>query len=77
MHFHLANISTYSTILRTVIFTSGHYIIDTSVTHFITGAPWHLAFTSSIIGPILNAVWYFILDRFFFSYLVKKIKSHV
>lgn len=74
MRFHLTTSSTHSTLLRTVIFTFGHYFIDTSVTHFVTGAPWHLAFTSSIIGPVLNAVWYFILDRFFFSFLIKKIK---
>lgn len=67
--------STKSTILRTLIFTSGHYLIDTSVTHFVTGAPWHLALTSSILGPILNAIWYFILDKFFFSYVFVKISN--
>ena len=67
--------STKSTILRTLIFTGGHYIIDTSVTHFVTGAPWHLALTSSILGPILNAIWYFVLDKFFFSYVFVKISN--
>ena len=77
MHLHYITIdSTHSTILRTIIFTFGHYWIDTSVTHFVTGAPWHLALTSSILGPILNAVWYFTLDRLFFSYLLAKIHKH-
>lgn len=71
--FHFTADSTHSSLLRTVIFTFGHYWIDTSVTHFVTGAPWHLALTSSILGPILNAVWYFVLDRLFFSYLLAKI----
>ena len=61
-----------ATMFRTLVFTCGHYIIDTCCTHFIGGAEWHRAFASSIAGPILNAVWYFILDRIFFSYIFCK-----
>ena len=75
MHFHFTAGSTHSSLIRTLIFTLGHYCIDTSVTHFVTGAPWHLALTSSILGPILNAIWYFILDRLFFSYLLVKLQN--
>lgn len=76
MHFHhLSAGSMRSSIIRTVIFTLGHYCIDTSVTHFVTGATWGLAMTSSILGPILNAVWYFTLDKIFFCFLAKKIRK--
>ena len=62
-------------VLRTCIFTAGHYTIDVSCTVLITGAPLHLAMTSSIVGPIINAIWYYILDRVFFSYLIPKWKK--
>ena len=61
-------------VLRTCIFTAGHYTIDVSCTVFITGAPLHLAMTSCVVGPILNAFWYYFLDRVFFSYLIPKWK---
>ena len=65
--------SALSSLARTVVFTCGHYLIDTCCTHFIGGAEWHRAFASSIVGPILNAIWYFILDRVFFSFIFVKI----
>lgn len=63
------------TLIRTCIFTAGHYWIDVLSNHFITGAPIKLAMFSSIAGPILNAIWYYILDRVFFTFLVNKIKN--
>ena len=71
---HLNLHSTKSTLIRTLIFTSGHYLIDASCTHFIGGADWNRAFASSIVGPILNAIWYFILDKIFFNYIFVKIR---
>ena len=70
-HSHSANAS----ILRTIIFTLGHYCIDVLSQYFVAGTPIHLAMTACIVGPILNAFWYFILDRVFFSYLSRKIKN--
>ena len=71
IHFH----SNHASIIRTLIFTCGHYFIDASCTHFITGAEWHKAFAVGIVSPMLNAVWYYLLDRFFFGYLFLKCKK--
>ncbi len=73
MHFHINH---KDTILRTIIFTLGHYWIDVLSNHFITGAPIKLAMVSSVAGPILNSIWYYVLDRLFFSYFAKKNKKH-
>lgn len=75
MHFHIKSDSAHSTILRTIIFTFGHYWIDVLSTHFIAGASLHLAMVSCIVGPLINAVWYFVLDRVFFSYILVKINK--
>ena len=76
MHFHLDIYSTKSSLIRTMIFTLGHYLIDVTCTHFIGGAEWNRAFASSIVGPILNAFWYFILDKIFFNFIIVKLKTH-
>ena len=75
MSFHHHFIDHKSTLIRTCIFTIGHYLIDVLSNHFITGAPIKLAMVSSVAGPILNAVWYYILDRVFFTYIADKIKN--
>ncbi len=67
--------SAKSTIIRTAIFTFGHYWIDVLCNHFITGAPLHLAMVTSFASPVLNAIWYFILDRIFFFHILGKVKT--
>ncbi len=49
-------------ILRTVIYTIGHFLIAAACVMFFTGAPFIVAITNAIVEPILNAVWFFILD---------------
>ncbi|MBR1428925.1 MAG: hypothetical protein IJ590_01585 [Rickettsiales bacterium] len=74
-HFHIKDISSNkSTLLRTVIFTFGHYWIDVLSNHFITGASIKSAMVASVAGPILNAIWYYVLDRMFFNYILSKHK---
>jgi uncharacterized membrane protein len=58
-------------ILRTIIFTTGHFCIDISTNYIITGAPLALVAISAGISPILNACWYYILDRLFFAKVLK------
>ena len=72
---HIHSSSTNSSIFRTIIFTLGHYWIDVLSQHFVADTPIHLAMTACIVGPIINAFWYFLLDRVFFSYLPKKLKK--
>ena len=48
---------------RAVIYTLGHVIIAMTCNNLITGAPWELAAVDAIIEPLINGVWYFVLDR--------------
>ena len=59
-------------ILRTVIYTIGHFIIAATCVWYFTGAHFIAAITDAIVEPIINAIWYFVLDR----YWVTKIKSN-
>jgi len=55
------------TIIRTCIFTIGHYCIDITTAYFVTGAKIELLAISSLISPIINAGWYYAIDKYFFS----------
>jgi len=55
------------TLLRTVIYTIGHFIIAAGCVMYFTGANFNDAITDAIVEPILNGVWYFILDRIWVS----------
>ena len=50
-------------ILRTIIYTIGHFIIAAGCVMYFTGAPLLLALTDTVVEPILNGVWFFVLDR--------------
>ncbi len=63
------------TATRTIIFSAGHYIIDITLGYYITGARIELLAISSLLSPICNAIWYYILDKFFFSNLIKAKKD--
>ena len=64
-------LSTRHSLIRTGVFTSGHFVIDMLTNYFITGAPIHLIALSAILSPTLNAVWYYILDRFLFCHILQ------
>lgn len=51
-----------SSILRTVIYTIGHITIAMLCIVFITGADIRLATIDAIVEPLINGVWYFLLD---------------
>lgn len=59
----LWQVSALATTLRTGIFTIGHFFIDFFVITIITGAAMWEATAASIVSPLLNAAWYWILDR--------------
>lgn len=50
-------------LLRTFIYTIGHFLIAAACVMYFTGAPFSVAITNAIVEPMLNAVWFFILDR--------------
>ena len=51
------------TLLRTLIYTMGHFIIAAACVMYFTGADFQSAMTDAVVEPILNGVWYFVLDR--------------
>ena len=58
-------------ILRTIVYTIGHFIIAITVLTLIADVTFMIALTDAIVEPLANAVWYFMLDKFWAS----KIKS--
>ena len=56
-----------SSIARAVIYTVGHIIIAMTCNNLITGAEWKLAAADAIVEPMINGVWYFMLDKFWTS----------
>ena len=62
-------------ILRTIIYTIGHFIIAITVLMLIADISFMIALTDAIVEPLANAVWYFLLDKFWASKVSNKIKS--
>ena len=54
-------------ILRTIIYTIGHFAIAITVLMLIADVPFSIALTDAIVEPIANSVWYFILDKWLAS----------
>ena len=50
-------------ILRTIIYTIGHFVIAITVLMLIANVSFIIALTDAIVEPLANAVWYFILDK--------------
>ena len=54
-------------ILRTIVYTVGHFAIAITVLMLIADVPFSIALTDAIVEPIANSVWYFILDKWWAS----------
>ena len=50
-------------ILRTIIYTIGHFAIAITVLILIADVSFAVALTDAIVEPLANAVWYFVLDK--------------
>lgn len=59
----LTTITRRASALRTVIFTTGHFFIDFFTIVTVTGSTVEAAAQASIIAPVLNGCWYYLLDR--------------
>ena len=59
-------------LLLTIIYTLGHFIIAVLCVKLITGASLELATIDALIEPIINAVWFYILHRVYSNYKFKK-----
>ena len=63
--------SNRGSILRTIIYTIGHFAIAIIVLMLVADVSLAVALTDAIVEPLANAVWYFLLDKFWAS----KVKS--
>ena len=50
-------------ILRTIIYTFGHFAIAITVLMSVANVSFIIALTDAIVEPLANAVWYFVLDK--------------
>ena len=58
-------------ILRTIIYTIGHFVIAITCLMLIADVPLSVAATDAVVEPIANSVWYFILDKWWASKVTK------
>ncbi len=51
-------------ILRTIVYTVGHFVIAIIVLKSVADVTLKEAMTDAIVEPLANAIWYFMLDKF-------------
>ena len=54
-------------ILRTIVYTAGHFAIAITVLMLVADVSFTVALTDAIVEPIANSIWYFILDKWWAS----------
>ena len=54
-------------ILRTIVYTIGHFAIAITVLMLVADVSFMIALTDAIVEPISNSVWYFVLDKWWAS----------
>tara|TARA_A100001011_G_scaffold400724_1_gene517983 strand:+ start:5088 stop:5333 length:246 start_codon:yes stop_codon:yes gene_type:complete len=59
-------------ILRTIVYTVGHFVIAITVLMLIADISFAIALTDAIVEPLANSVWYFVLDKFWASKVKKR-----
>ena len=59
-------------ILRTIIYTIGHFVIAITVLMLVADVTFMIALTDAIVEPLANTVWYFLLDKFWASKVASK-----
>ena len=67
----LQKLNIQGSFLRTIIYTIGHMMIAVSCLMVIANVPFHIAMTDAIVEPLLNGVWYYVLDRYWASRVVE------
>ncbi len=65
--------SNRGSILRTIVYTIGHFAIAITVLMLIADVQFMVALTDAIVEPLANAVWYFLLDKFWASKVSPKL----
>ena len=65
--------SNKGTLVRTVIFTIGHFIIAATILKLLDpGIEMWVAMTDAVVEPLVNSVWYYVLDRIWVAKVSKK-----
>ena len=64
-------------ILRTIVYTVGHFAIAITVLMLVADVSFAIALTDAIVEPLINGVWYMVLDKFWASKVAKKPKPAV
>ena len=59
-------------LLRTLIYTIGHFAIAITVLMLVADVSFYIALTDAIVEPLANSVWYFLLDKFWASKVMKR-----
>ena len=59
--------SNRGSILRTIVYTVGHFAIAITVLMLVADVSFMIALTDAIVEPIANSIWYFILDKWWAS----------
>ena len=54
-------------ILRTIVYTIGHFAIAITVLMLVADVSFTIALTDAIVEPIANSIWYFVLDKWWAS----------
>ena len=54
-------------ILRTIVYTIGHFAIAITVLMLVADVSIMIALTDAIVEPIANSIWYFVLDKWWAS----------
>ena len=76
--FHAANKvyeNNRGSILRTIVYTIGHFAIAIIVLKTVADVSFMVALTDAIVEPLANSVWYFVLDKFWITKVIKKRKN--
>lgn len=58
-------------LILTIIYTLGHFVIAVLCVKLITGAPLELATIDALVEPLINAVWFYGLHKFWSKYISK------
>ena len=65
--------SNRGTLVRTIIFTIGHFIIAATILKILDpGIEMWVAMTDAVVEPLVNSVWYYVLDRIWVKMSKKK-----
>ena len=59
-------------ILRTIIYTIGHFAIAIICLMLIADVAFIIALTDAIVEPLANSIWYFVLDKIWTAKFSKK-----